>query len=174
MDEEHLDTSWIDPILVETQSTTCPKSSLMDSVSVSCIFVNHKNEIERVKKENLSLNEEDNKAVLSEGRILEIIQRSRCLDNKHKRYSFESMKQFVITMEPNFLSDFIHNPDTHIEQKIFTIPQKVVFPSSVFLYHDVNCLWLLFYEMERVVEHKSIMKQALVLKYKYFYKISIT
>jgi hypothetical protein len=164
MDEEHLDTSWIDPILVETQSTTCPKSSLMYSVSVSCIFVNHKNEIERVKKENISLDEEDNVAILSEGRLLEIIQRNRCLDDKNKRYYFESMKQFAVTMEPKFLTDFIHNPDTYITNKTMKIPQKVLFPSSVFLYHDVNCLWLLFYEMERVVEHKSIMKQSHIKK----------
>lgn len=164
MDEEHLDTSWIDPILVETQSTTCPKSSLMDSVSVSCIFVNHKNEIERVKKENISLDEEDNVAILSEDRLLEIIQRNRCLDDKNKRYSFDSMKQFAVTMEPKFLTDFIHNPDTYITKRTITIPQKILFPSSVFLYHDINCIWLLFYEMERVIEQKSILKQGHIKK----------
>jgi hypothetical protein len=164
MDEEHLDTSWLDPILTETQSTTCPKSTLMDSVSVSCIFVNDKREIIQVKKEVVPLDHNDDSAVLSEGRLLEIIQRNRCLDDKHKRYAFDSMKQFTITMDANFLTDFIHNTDNHITRNTFTIPQKVAFPRSVFLYHDINCLWLLFYEMERVIEPKSILKQAHVKK----------
>ena len=132
MDEEHLDTSWLDPILTETQSTTCPKSTLMDSVSVSCIFVNDKQEIIQVKKEVVPLDHNDDSAVLSEGRLLEIIQRNRCLDDKHKRYAFDSMKQFTITMEANFLTDFIHNTDNHITQKTFTIPQNITFPRSVF------------------------------------------
>ena len=78
MDEEHLDTSWLDHILTETQSTTCPKSTLMDSVSISCIFVNDKQEIIQVKKEVVPLDHNDDSAVLSEGRLLEIIQRNRC------------------------------------------------------------------------------------------------
>ena len=164
MDEDQLDTSWIDPILTETQSTTCPNSSIMDSVSVYCIFVDHQNEIVQVKKERENMDEEAGDGVLSEGRILEIIQRNRCLDDKNKRYSFESMKQFAITTEPKFLPDFINHPDEYIESKVYTIPQKIAFSPSLFLYHRVNCIWILFREMVRVMETKSILKLSPIKK----------
>ena len=49
---------------------------------------------------------------------------------KQNVYAFENMKQFVITMESPYLTDFIKNSENYIDTKNINIPQNIVFPKS--------------------------------------------
>jgi hypothetical protein len=130
----------------------------MDSIPIHFVFINGLDEVTHMTTEMHDLEESNDSSILSEGAILEIIQQKRCLDNKNTRYAFEGMKSFVISMEPQFLTDFIHAPDQYIETNTIAIPQNIVFPSSVFLFHKTNCLWMFFQEMERILPTTSILK----------------
>ena len=173
MNEDQLDTSWAHPLIQEMQSETCPARKSMFSIPIHFVFVNGQNEITSITKEIHDLEESKEGSFLSENTVLEIIQKKRCLEDKNIRYAFESMKSFVVSMEPQFLNDFIQQPNNYIESNTFRIPQKVVFPDSVFLFHQSNCLWMFFQEMERVLPPPSILKQC-SKKSKYTKKVRIS
>lgn len=174
MDEEILDTSWMETILQETQSETCPPAEIMKSISIYVVYINGKNETVRVTKEKHDLEECEGGSILSEGAVLEIIQRNRGLDDINTRYAFDCMQTFVVSMEPQFLSDFIKHSGEHTDTKIVRIPQKIVFPPSVFLFHNTNCVWMFFREMERVMQTVSILKRDMPAKKRVTKKVRIS
>jgi hypothetical protein len=156
---DDLDTSWIET--AEFQDNYQRES--IKNISIYFIYINNNGSIEHILKENEVI---DN-SFLSKERILQLIQIKRnSTNNICKKYKLMELLSFFNTLEPNQLNDFI-NPLCETEQyssspffKTLPIFNDIIFDPSIFIFHDLNCLFFLFKETESFVT-KSILKNGI-------------
>jgi hypothetical protein len=165
MDEE-LDISWADKLSKELHSETYLEPELLDSITVFSLFINEQNEITHYDKEDYDLEIQEHKSVLSESKIMQIIQAKKGLDSKDKRYAFDGMSTFFIDCNGKQLPEFISDNAPFVKTASYKIPQNLDFNASLFLFEDDQCVFLLFREMELVVPKPILRNNTKIKRHK--------
>ena len=164
--EEDLDLSWTKEYI--------PRDSIhlrepMSRVKMQFIYIDCYSKIEQITSQYCPLdifeNDSNSGSVLLQSRLLQIIQSKRqFLD---KRYKLDDILLYFITMNSNQLVSFVQEKhqinDEYLQSK--QIPCDIVIPSSIFIFHSINTIYLIFREMMLVSSPVSVkMKSCLKLE----------
>jgi len=163
MDEnEDLDISWIEE---QEKLQSVDKNYFrepMDSVTVTIIYINTNLYIENIISEKHALS---SNALLEKERLLQIIQ-SKKKTTAHSRYKFMDALLYNVDLESEHVQKYANTPTMPNESNPFlkrlSIIDDIVFPPSIFIFHGLNGLYLLFKEEPRTdiqnMKTKSILK----------------
>jgi hypothetical protein len=165
MDEnEDLDISWIEE---QEKLQSVDKNYFrepMETISVTIIYINTNSYIENITSEKQQLTQNGKSAVLEKERLLQIIQ-SKKKTTAHSKYKFMDALLYNVDLEPEHIQKYANSP-TEENQGLFLkrlpIVDDVSISPSIFIFHGVNGLYLLFKEEPRTDVHniktKSILK----------------
>ena len=156
--EEELDLTWTRSIVDELESEKCAPCLPIKQLCLYCVFINGNQEAVSIQKEFVDLDENDKGTYLSEGNILQIIQKYK--SENSVRYGFDCLEMFGIDMDPSQLHEFLEDQESFLHKHVYHIPQNIYIGHSVFVFHDSHCGYMYFYEMEKVTEPlPSILKK---------------
>lgn len=138
------------------------EAEIMDKISLKIVYANKDNEIFHTIEQELPLQVNLTESSLSEEHLISIIRKHRTFENK--RYKCDSIIKYFISTDPQTIFDNIDD-DKFIFQNDdcfshFEIPQNMSFPPSLFIFHSVNSILILFREM--VLINSSKPNDALV------------
>jgi hypothetical protein len=160
-----LDTSWIQE---HDRLSTINENYLrepMDSINVYYVYINRNQYIEKIISDKLplSLSEDKTCSYLSKETLLQIIQ-SRKIKTSFSKYKLTDVVSYLVDLEPENIQSF-SNTD-NLEQatpsffKIRSFMDDIQFNNSIFIFHGVNSIYLLFEEVE-LLNHRHTLKSIL-------------
>lgn len=158
-DEEDLDLSWTREYI---QPNSIHVREPMSQIKIHFLYIDNHSKIDRHLSEYYPLdifeNDLNTGSVLPQGRLLQVIQSKRQILDK--RYKLDDILLFFITMDSNQLVSFVQNNNQDSREYLQTkqIPCDIVVPSSIFIFHSINTIYLIFREMEFVSKIKSCLK----------------
>jgi hypothetical protein len=181
MDEsEDLDISWIDE---QEKLHSVDKNYFrepMEQLSVTIIYININSYIENIVCEKQPLTQTKKYAILEKERLIQIIQ-SKKKTTPHSKYKFIDALLYNIELEPENIQNYSNtNPseeNTNIFLKRLPIIDDINIPPSIFIFHNVNGLYLLFKEEARTdiqnIRTQSILKSDNQTQHKITKKVKI-
>jgi len=135
-----LSTDWIEDFEIEDKDYKQFYKEPVKSIQVYCLYVNRYQELFHIKKQKIDLHNSQ----LEKRALIALIKKYR--DYQNKTYVPLSILKYNITLEPQYVQEFISNPAdfkyTQAESSIETIDW---FDSIVFL-QEVNSLYIVFRE----------------------------
>lgn len=165
---DNLDLDWTDEYYRSVDGGKTYEPELMNEMTVKLVYTNMDDEIFHTidKKVYLTIDSANDQSVLSEERLIEIIQKNRKFQNK--RYKCDGIVRYFIDMDPETIIDNIEDADFQFESdkyfSHFEIPKNMSFPPSLFIFHSINSIYILFREMV-LVNHVSS-PVSIIKKYK--------
>jgi len=147
---EDLDSSWLDEYdkIEEDYKNYYSENQLF--IRIKFIYININSEIRNIREEKYFLNK-TNKILKEE--LLGLIKRNAIFVDK--LYSLLSILKFSVSIEPFQLKSFLKN---NFNSNIFLQSVKniddIVFEKSISMFHDINELFILFFEKEHIPENK--------------------
>ena len=117
-------------------------------VNIRVIYVNRNNEIEKIKHETLLLTKPN---YVTREDIIRIL-KSNVIDNA-RRYELLSILRYNITLEPDEVQSYLVGHDKSFLSVIKQI-DAVSFDKSISMFHDLNDLIFVFYEMDKRITIK--------------------
>lgn len=147
--EEDLDTSWIEN--AEFQDNY--KRESMKDIGLFFIYIQLDGSIEQIIQESESCEQ----GYISKERILHIIQSKRHYTGK--KYRLMDLLSFLVTLEPDQLTDFIQRENQGDFLNALPIFDTAYLEPSIFIFHDLNGLFFFFKEVETIAM-KSILKNG--------------
>jgi hypothetical protein len=148
----------IDKHLIKTQQTT---------IKLFFIYINNNNIIDKIN----SLNFDISNNTINNNKMFKIINDNKIFQKKYI-YNFDYMNLFHIPFDHDKISEFNSTPPTLYNNKLFfqnlSINHDIVIPSTLFIFHPYNAIFL-FYK-QCIIENvpKSILitpqKKALTFK----------
>jgi len=165
---DNLDLSWTDEYYRTTEGGKTYEPELMNEITLKLIYTNMDDEIFHTidKKIALTINNENDHSILSEERLIEIIQKNRNFQNK--RYKCDSIIRYFNDMDPETIIDNIEDEDFQFDSdkyfSHFEIPKTLSFPPSLFIFHSINSIYIIFREMVLVNPINSPV--SIIKKYK--------
>lgn len=163
---DELDLSWTEEYLRTTEGGITYEAEFMNNISVHLLFANTENEIiHQIEKTlPLTITENGTSSLLSQNQILELIQNHR--EFEKKRYKCNSIVKYHIHIDPEIIIDNIDDPSfTFHDKDCFTsyeLPCDILFPPSLFIFHSMNSVYILFQEM--VLVNPSISPTSIIKK----------
>jgi hypothetical protein len=163
---DNIDISWSDEFFRATEGGQTYEPELMNNISLKVIYTNKDNEIFHTIDKDIPLEIRDNNSILSEEYLIETIHKYKDFNNK--RFKCDSIVKYFISMDPQIVieninnKDFVFNPDDCFSQ--FEIPKTISFPTSLFIFHSINAVYILFREMVLVDAKK--LPVSIIKKYK--------
>jgi len=147
---DDLDISWTNEYLRTTKGGITYESELMNSVTMKFLYVNTQNEIIHMIEDVIPLKIIDaNSSLLEECCIINLIHKYR--DYNSKRYKCSHIVKYFIPTDPQTIIHNINDPEFTFNDKeclnIFDLPQDIVFPPSLFIFHSINTIYMFFHEM---------------------------
>ena len=151
-EDEDLDLSWTKEYI---QTDSIHVREPMSKIKIHFVYIDNYSKIDRVLSEYYSLdifeNDSNSGSILSQSRLLQIIQSKRQILDK--RYKLDDILLYFITMDSGQLHSFVQdktNSDKSEYLQSKQIPCNIVVPSSIFIFHSMNSIYLIFREMTLV------------------------
>ena len=151
-EELDLDLSWTKEYI---QTDSIHVREPMSKIKIHFVYIDNYSKIDRVLSEYYSLdifeNDSNSGSILSQSRLLQIIQSKRQILDK--RYKLDDILLYFITMDSGQLHSFVQdktNSDKSEYLQSKQIPCNIVVPSSIFIFHSMNSIYLIFREMTLV------------------------
>uniref|UniRef100_A0A6C0F2L5 Uncharacterized protein n=1 Tax=viral metagenome TaxID=1070528 RepID=A0A6C0F2L5_9ZZZZ len=142
--EINLDTSWIEEFEREEKEYKGYYREDLQSIKVHCIYVNKNNDIDKIKEERIFMRQPN---YLSGDQVLTLIKKNSIQDTV--KYALLSILKYNITLEPTNLKTFIKYKS---QGDIFLTSIKKIdaisFEKTISMFHDLNDLFILFYEAD--------------------------
>lgn len=124
-------------------------------VNIRVIYVNRDNDIEKLKHETLLLTKPN---FVPRDDILRIL-KNNAIDNA-RRYELLSILRYNINLEPDEVQSYLVGDDKSFLSVIKQI-DAVSFDKSISMFHDLNDLVFVFYEMDKnIVIKRSTTKKV--------------
>lgn len=161
MDEnEDLDISWAEE---QEKLQTVDKNYFrehMDTISITIIYININLYIENIvsEKHPLSTN-----GLLEKERLIQIIQ-SKKKTTAHSKYKFLDALLYNVELEPEHIQKYANSQSTEPTTFLKRLPiiDDIILSPSIFIFHNINGLYLIFKEESRSdvqnIRTKSILK----------------
>ena len=139
-DVEELDDSWIKEIENEEKEYNSFYKEENDTVNIFYIYINNKNKIYYVKKDNIVLNNN----TLEKTKLLFLLKNNK-LYNKIN-HKLISILQYNIDLSPQELGLYLKNDDNFNFLSIKSNLSELKWDDTIHLFKDLNSLHILYYE----------------------------
>lgn len=162
---QSLDTSWIaeQEKLLDVQHTYCREP--MNQITVHSIFINQNNYIDNIHTEDCQCDVSNNQSVLTQDKIMSVIEyMKRKYTEYNKRYRLHDIQSFVVDVEPKHIQPLSQQSNDRPSPffKPVSRTTDIVLPNSIFIFHSINAIYLIFWEIpQQTHSHtlKSILKK---------------
>jgi len=142
-----IDISWIQShekeILVDKNYQREP----MEEISVYYIYINSSSSIEKITHEVIPTESCNGQTVIKNETLLYLIQTKRRIE-KHLTYQYADIILYNVDLEPNQIPLYATSnndiQDDFLKQS--SIFNDIVIPDSIFIFHEVNTLYIIFKE----------------------------
>jgi hypothetical protein len=108
-------------------------------VMIHSIYINTNNEIYKILEEKCFFKELNS---LSRDQLLQIIKKNSI--QQSKKYSLLSILKYNIDLEPNDITSYMKNPTPFLY--LIKNIDNIVFNKTISIFHDLNDLFILFFE----------------------------
>lgn len=138
----------------------------MDFIDIFTIYINSNSYIEKIisEKHPLVLLDDKKNTVLKKEYLLQLIQNKKIKTN-HSSYKLIDVLVNNIDLEPEFIQNYSKNENnTEFSKNYFNVLKiidDIVFSPSIFIFHDLNSIFLIFKEKDYdplQIKTKSILK----------------
>jgi hypothetical protein len=159
MDSVDLDISWIDKHERMNNIHKNYQREPMYSIKMCYIYVNLDSEIEKVVCENEILSQMDssNNCIISKERVLQIVQNKKML-NASLKYTMDSILVYNVSIEPENIQKYVNSENVLPFLKVYPIIDEIRLGSSIFIFHEINCIYFIFTQIDIKPMPKSILK----------------
>ena len=147
MEEEELDTDWINNFEIEEKDYDGFYKEPISYIKAYYLFVNNTNEIHKIKRENIFLQENN---ILSKETLISIIKKNQ-IDKEHK-YKLISLLKYNITLEPEHIQQFLSTTNENSYIKSITTIADINYEPSINIFQDLNSIYLIFHEFKKKIE----------------------
>lgn len=152
MDNDDLDMSWINEQerIQNIQSNYYREP--METVNTYFIYINQNQYIDKILCEKYDLEIVSNGSLLNKETLLKIIQTKK-INTLNTRYKLVDILQYNVELEPEHIQTFINGEPDPSSPKILkniSVFDEIVFSSSIFIFHGINCLYFIFQEVETI------------------------
>ena len=161
-----LDLAWTDELYRTTEGGVTYEPELMDKINIKIVYTNIHNEIFHTIDKEIPLQIKNDESILHEKDLIKIIRNHR--DYESKRYKCDSIIKYFINTDPQTVIDNIQDEDFEFKSNEcfsnFEIPKTISFSPSLFIFHSINNIYILFREMILVNSNDSPI--SIIKKYK--------
>ena len=166
IDDLELDTSWIEKEEKLDHIQQNYFREPMEFIEVFFIYINANNYIEKIvsEKHPLELLDDKKTSVIKKEYLIQLIQNKK-IKTANSIYKLMDVLIYNIDLEPDFIQNYSKHENIAENSKGFFQVLKIIddihFPPSIFIFHDMNSLFILFQEKEldiKIVKPKSILK----------------
>jgi hypothetical protein len=165
-DDLDLDTSWIEKEekLEHIQQNYFREP--MELIDIFFIYINSNSYIEKIisEKHPLTILDDKKTSVIKKEYILQLIQ-SKKIKTEHSIYKLMDILTYNIDLETDFIQNYSKNENISDNSKgffnILKIIDDIIISPSIFIFHDINSIFILFQEKEFDISQlnpKSILK----------------
>ena len=152
---EDIDMSWISDYEKESKKYNMFYQESIKDINVYSIFVNKKKEIEEIKKSNIYL---DKLNTISKEDL------SKINNERDKKYKLVNIFAYNIDISNDNIRDYFFNLDKYNFIKSHnTLSEDLILNPTISFFHDVNSLYVLFYEITKNEKKKNTKKVLLSL-----------
>ena len=144
--DEHiddLDSTWIQEFEKLDKDYKNYYTEHISFLTVHSIYINKKNEIQKVREENIILKEP---GIIQKEELLSIIKHNSFLNEI--KYSLLSILKFNINLEPEYLKTFLKSKNKNIGNSFLQSVKyidSIKFEKSITMFHDINDLIIIFH-----------------------------
>jgi hypothetical protein len=161
---DDLDTSWIEEYTRLEKIDKNYSREPMKNIHVFFVYINSRSEIETVEQIVEPLEEGDTTTVIKNSRLLQLIQ-SKKKYTPTTKYKLKTILLFNVLLEPENIQDYSH-ADNYQEitspfLKEVSLLNDIKIEPSIFIFHDMNSLYLLFTEKELALNGNNVIKSIL-------------
>jgi hypothetical protein len=148
-EEDNLDDSWINDFEKNDKPYTEFYKDDIYTINMNIVYVNKSNDIEKVTEEVFFM---QNPNIISREEIIGIIKKKSVTSNNN--YSLLSLIKYNITLNPEDINIFLKSKNfDHYNDTFFSTLKNIdtiSFNKSIVTFQDLNTLFLVFYEKEKV------------------------
>jgi hypothetical protein len=163
---DNIDLSDVDEYFRTIDGGVTYEAEIMDKISMKIVYTNTENEIFHTIDHELPLRVTFTESSLSEEDLINIIRKNRTFENK--RYKCDGIIKYFVSTDPQTIFDnidedqFIFQDDDCFSH--FEMPQNISFPPSLFIFHSINSILILFREMVLVNSPKHCDSPVSIIK----------
>ena len=161
MDTQYdLNTSWENEFIRTTQGQVTYSPEPMNNVRAHILYINPDNKVQHSVSKIIPLDiiNDSTGSILSESSLMHFIHSNR--EFKQKRYKCDGISHYCLTIDPIPLFNRVLTPEFSIDSKpyfkSFDIPRTITFPPSLFVFHSLNGIWIIFRELILIEEPKKL------------------
>ena len=167
MEYEDIDDSWLKDHkrLTKIQELESIKEP-MDSIQVHYIYINVHSFIDKIITEeiDLHLGNDGVSSFISNDFLLQLIQ-SKKIRTPISKFKFKEVLLYNVELEPEHVQNYSNSESFQDLSKSFfkSIPiiSDIVISPSIFIFHNVNCMYFIFQESLNEPPHSSLPKPIL-------------
>jgi len=156
MDSLDLDISWTEKHERLIHIHQHYQKEHMDSIKICYIYVNLQSEIEQVICEHETLSQLQNKSIISKERVLQLMQNKKNLNNI--KYNIDSILLYNVSIEPENIQKYVNSDIVEPFLKVYPIVDEILIHPSIFIFHEINCIYFIFKQIDVKPMPKSILK----------------
>jgi hypothetical protein len=161
MDSLDLDISWTEKHERLLNIHQNYQKEHMNSIKICYIYVNLQSEIEQVICEHEALGQLQNKSIISKERVLQLVQNKKNLNNF--KYSVDSILLYNVSVEPENIQKYVNSDIVEHFLKVYPIVDEILIHPSIFIFHEINCIYFVFKQHEFKPLPKSILKTSVII-----------
>ena len=161
MEPDNFDTSWIEEQEKMQDIHQNIAKENQTSINIFYVYVNKNNDVDKITHEKHSLATKSSR--ITKENLLGIIQCKK-IYTPFSKYKFEDVILYSVEIDPENIQSYISteaDPQQSPYSKVLPFIGDIVIPETVFIFHDINCLFFIFKEYEFQKTHKTTLKSIL-------------
>lgn len=159
MDNISIDTTWMQTSKKLTENITTKYSKeKMTSINIHYIYIDITSSIKHVTTKKHDLSFIDENSVISKDKMLQLIITSEKYNDI--KYKLSDILLYNIDLESEKAQIYSNNNDLSINfLKSQPFYHEIIIPSSLFIFHNINCLYIIYQEMDQLHSKKNKTKK---------------
>lgn len=122
----------------------------MENIKIKYVYINCNNSIDAVDNEVFTLDsEKEGNKIIPNDILLKMVEKRRTIGNT--KYKFINMLIFNVTLDTDEIQKYNANSDAFNKLFLKEIPivKDVIIEPSIFVFHEINTIYILFKEIDR-------------------------
>jgi hypothetical protein len=165
--EEAFDTDWIvEQEQIQNIKTNYSRES-MDQIQIVSVYINLQESIEKVLYEHVSLDKTETGSQIGKESMLKLIQTKKKYTPTSK-YKLLDVLIYTVDLEPETIQSYSKMDIESIDKKelasllkVLPIIDDIAIPDSIFIFHDINAIYMIFQEVALDASHRHTLKSIL-------------
>jgi hypothetical protein len=152
MEEDSLDTSWMDEVKKEISIDTNYNKEPCEQINTYFLFVDVDNHIHKISsdKENLCIGQ-GNTRIITKERLIQMIEAKK-KENLKIKYRLANILLYCNEIEASDIRNYAKNENmeeiSNNVLKVLSIFNDVVIPNSIFIFHSINAIYFIFKQIK--------------------------